>query len=331
MCASYLPPSQSNGIYNTEYFINPLPTDTITEEYLQSNYLPSTGIAVSDATVTTFSGQINSIDSTNGTSSSGAIIATGGISITKDLYIGTAIISSNAVSATIFNNATNLSLGNITSGTISIGNLSTKDITLSTGNLMATTANGSLFSSATSITVGNITNGTVSIGNLSARNITSSTGILSTGSTTASIFNTATNLSIGSTSGTLTLNNSTVSVANVLNIANSLAINSSFSVFNSGANYLSGRIQCTMPLIGSLKIIVIECIQATSGTSGNWSVTYNFPTSFTYPSTGISYMRLTNFNSINDTNCIISGSNTSCTITVSQNSQSNNIFLIIGT
>ena len=374
--ASYPPPTNSDSIYNPTYYINPTQTSdsTITTEYLAENYLPSTGIADSNASVTTFSGEVNVINSNNATSSSGSITSLGGISLIKDLYIGSGNIISNSTTSSIFTNcntinvgvstgtlnvgnivsksltcssgniittsltsnifttSTTINVGNSQTGTLIVGNVSAKDITTSSGNLISTSLSSNIFANATTINIGS-SNGNVTVGNLLLKDLTTSTGNLITSANTANIFNTPSTLSIGNLASTLNIGSSTgtLNLKNpIVSLSNSLSFQTSSTVFNSGANYLSGRIACLMPFTGNFKCVMISCIQATSSSQGTWSSTFTYPTQFSLSNTGVSVIKLTNLNSANDSNSTVTGSNTSCSITILANSQSNNIYLIIG-
>lgn len=319
--SAYPAPTNNNNIYNPSYFVTPTTDSIITTSYLEENYLPSTGIANSACSLTTFSGQIEVIDYTNGSSTGGSITTSGGIESTKDIYIGSGNITSNASSTNVFTNS-DISLGSI-NGTITAGNVSCKNI-ISTGNITCST-------------------GSVTSSSLTTGNITSTTGSLISSATTGNVFNSISslnvgtscnNISIGNISGpsnsSLNLNSKTVAIPNNLQLSSPLIYTVPLTVFNTGTFYLSGSIVCQMICTGSFKQVIITCLNATSNSSGAWTVNYPFPYAFQYTNQGMSYQRLTNLNSTADTNCSIVATNTSVNITIAQNTRSNNIIVIMG-
>jgi hypothetical protein len=122
--ASYDPPSgYVSGTYNSSYYASET-SSTITQSDLEATYLQRTGAPTSTASVTTLSGQIATLLSTNGSSSGGSIITSGGIQSTLDYYTGSGNLTTSSTTGNLFNsNATTINIGG--SGTsVNIGSSS---------------------------------------------------------------------------------------------------------------------------------------------------------------------------------------------------------------
>lgn len=147
-------------------------------------------------------------------STSGAVVISGGVGIAKKLYVGT----------------------DLTVGGALVGTTASQDVF----NTVATTVNG--FGAATALTLGattgttTIRNATVTLTNATALNINGASPAIATTSTTASVFNTnvttlnvggaATTISIGAGTGTTTVNNN-------LTVTGNLTVNGTVSTINS--------------------------------------------------------------------------------------------------
>jgi len=210
------------GIYNPKYFI-PIDNSGITNDYLQDTYLQRIGNANSIANNTSFSGQIVSINATNASTGSGAIQTLGGISSSKDLFVGTANILTNASSSNIFTNSSNINLGNQSTGNVNINGL-----IINSGNLNTNNGTANVMTNANAINIGSL-GGTVNMNKINASSdITTLTGNLITTNNSGNIFVDADIINIGS--------NSSVLNTNEINASNDVNVNGNITTSNNLGN-----------------------------------------------------------------------------------------------
>ena len=319
--ATYAPPNNGyyeGSTYNSSYFNNVIDTTAIiTEEYLQANYLQRVGAPTDDATITTFAGQINIVDS-----SDESFITAGGISVAGDITNDGNLLTSSTT-GNLYENATTVNVGSLGAGIVNVGNLVSNNTT----------------NASSSSTGGIITSGGIGV----AQDIYMGGSNLKTSSTTMNVFNStpttvkfagaSTALTMGASTGTCTIRNASISFPNATSItaSGSLNLGSAQTKFTSGTGYQSGKIVCCMAFQGTnYKQCYITCINASSTTSTAWTVVYTFPTPFSQMiSDGNGgYVNVTA--NVADDNSTLTATTTTATIKVNANTTSLNSWNLFG-
>lgn len=302
--ASYTPPNNGyydGSTYNSSYFRNISDLTAVTTEYLSENYLKRVGEPISDATITSFAGQVNVLESDQ------SIITEG------DIQINSGNLDTNADSSNLMLTATAVNIANQSTGTVNVNSLAASNLSLSSGNLITSATTSNLMANATTVNIGSLGAGITNIGQLVSNNTTNATsastgalitsgGIgvsqdiymggsnLKTSSTTMNVFNStpttikfagaATSLTMGASTGTCSIKNAAISFPNATSItgAGTLNLGASQTKFSSGTGYQSGKIIFCQPFAGTnYKMCYITCLNASATDSTAWSVTYTFP------------------------------------------------------
>ena len=151
-------------------------------------------------------------------------------------------------------------------------------------------------------------------------------------STVYTMDSTNASVSMFPTPTTINLGNSATNfnILGLLSLLSPMQMNQQLGIFNSGTGYKSGAIYFIQPFQGNLKLVVAICAVASSMIGSCWTVNYTMPAPFQYANTGVSFIKLNNLNSTNDTNTTLCVNGSVLSLTVNANTVSNNIYLIMG-